>query len=232
VENFKYLQLKEEFLEYSYLALSDQFSSRKKLATFFDSIDGDEQKNKFLETSSFYLFLVKRGEWVVDVPRLESRIGYLTETYQYIALFSLIESLNNNNHHIDFYSFLERRKSKVEFPIKDMSELKSYYHKYKEEFGSIQQSVSFFRSLNRQECLIKKIQISGTDLTIESLSNYLYQLRSKFVHEATLVLNMSKDTHISRKGSKIVTCKLSIKDLMSFFEEGLVCHFKSERETS
>ncbi len=155
VKDLKYLRYKEEFLEHSYLALSSQFSSKEELVTFFDSIKGDEQKNQFLETSSFYLFLVKRGSWVVDVPKSEVQIGYLTETYQYIALFSLIESLNNSKH-MDFFSFLKRKKSEIEFPIIDEEKLEIYYRKYKEEFGSIQQSVTFFKSLEGQEKLMKK----------------------------------------------------------------------------
>lgn len=227
VKDLKYLRYKKEFLEHSYLALSSQFSSKEELVTFFDSIKGDEQKNQFLETSSFYLFLVKRGAWVVDVPKSEVQIGYLTETYQYIALFSLIESLNNSKH-MDFFSFLMKKKTNIEFPIKNKKELESYYRKYKEEYGSIQQSVTFFKSLEGQENLMKKIKVIGRELSVEDLSKYLYELRSKFVHEAKLVLNMSCTTHISKKGNDIIVCKLSINDLMTFFEEGLLCHFKSE----
>ena len=39
---------------------------------------------------------------------------------------------------------------------------------------------------------------------------------------------MSSTTHISKRGNDITVCKLSINDLMTFFEEGLLCHFESE----
>lgn len=183
MQDLRYLKSKKEFLEFSYLALRDQFSSMEEFVSFFNSIESDEKKNQFLETASFYLFLVKQGNWLVDIPGSDSKIAYLTETYKYIGLFSLIESLHKNNF-IDFYSYLERGKSKVEFPIKNKAELESYYRKYKEEFGAIQQSVSFFKTLSieKQNSLIKKLQVKGTEPKIENLSKYLYELRSKFVH--------------------------------------------------
>jgi hypothetical protein len=108
--------------------------------------------------------------------------------------------------------------------------LERYYRKYKDEFGSIRQSIRFFKSLSseRQETLIKKIEVKDTESTIENLSKYLYEVRSKFVHESKLILNMSGRTTIGRNGKKIVICKLSIEDLMKFFEEGLVMHFKCQ----
>jgi hypothetical protein len=218
---------KKKFLEFSYTALRDKFPSRVEFDSFFDSIEGEEQKNLFLNTATFYLFLVKQGDWIVDIAGSDPIVDYLTETYKYIGIFSLIESQQQNNF-IDFYTYLSRDKSKVEFPIEDKEALESWYHKYKKEFGSTQQAIGFFNSLNKesQEALIQKLEIENTKPTIENLSKYLYELRSKFVHEAKLVLNMSAGTAIGKTGKKVVVCKLSIEDLMNFFEEGLIRHFK------
>ncbi len=233
MKDLRYLKSKKKFLEFSHLALGEQFSSMEEFTSFFNSIEGDEKKNQFLETASFYLFLVKQGDWLVDISGSDSKIDYLTETYKYIGLFSLIESLHKNNF-IDFYSYLERGKSKVEFPIKNKDELEFYYRKYKEEFGAIQQSVSFFKavSMEKQNSLIKKIEVKGTEPTIENWSKYLYELRSKFVHEAKLVLNMSHATTVGKRGSKTVICKMSIKDLMAFFEKGLVSLFEAKKDVN
>ena len=184
----------------------------------------------FLKTASFYLFLVKEGDWFVDISGSDKRVDYLTDTYKYIAIFSLIESLQDKEF-MDFYSFLVRRKTNVNFPINDKKALEQWYRKYKSEFGSIHQSVQFFKALSaqRKADLIKNLEVKYTKPTIENLSKYLYNLRSKFVHEAELVVNMSGRTTISRYGKKFVICKLSLNKLMEFFEEGLITYFTPEK---
>jgi len=122
IKDYRYLDAKEKFLDFSYLALQDQFSSRGEFISFFETLKNDDQRNLFLKTASFYLFLVKKGDWLVDIPGSNEKVDYLTDTYKYIAIFSLIESLQGNEF-IDFYSFLVRRKSNVTFPIKDKKEL-------------------------------------------------------------------------------------------------------------
>jgi len=228
MKDLRYLDDKQKLLEFSYLALKNRFCSQDEFINFFNSIQGDEQKNLFLKTASFYLFLVKQGDWLVDVPGSDRGVDYLTDTYKYVAIFSLIESLATDAF-VDFYSFLIRRKSQVKFPIQNKDELEFLYQKYKEEFGSIQKCISFFKSLStqRQEALIQKLEVKGTKPTIENLSQYLYDVRSKFVHGADLILNMAKDTAIARKGKKVVICKLSINDVMNFFEDSLISYFKS-----
>ncbi|MBU2495488.1 MAG: hypothetical protein KJ935_03175 [Candidatus Omnitrophica bacterium] len=230
MKELRYLESEKEFLEFSYLALKGQFRSKKEFVSFFTSIKGTEQKNLFLKTASFYLFLVKQGDWFVDIPNSNRKIDYLTDTYKYIAISSLIESLRNQKYR-DFYSFLISRKSNIKFPIKNRNELECWYRKYKEEFGSIQQFIGFFKFLSSsaQKTLIQRLEIEHTDPTIENLSRYLYELRSMFIHKAELILNMSGITTISGKRNKIVICKLSITDLMNFFEEGLVAYFKNSK---
>ena len=231
MKDLRYLVFKDRFLLYSYLALKEHFNSYQELVSYFNSIQNDEQKNLFLKTASFYLSLVKQGDWHVDIPESDSIVEYLTNTYKYIAIFSLIESLNAGSY-IDFYSFLVRRKAKIKFPIHDKNELKCQYGRYKEEFGSIQRCLSFFKSLSpeRQKSLVDKLEVKNTEPTIENLAKYLYDLRCKFVHEAELVLEMSEAAFVGRTKNKMVICRLSIQDIMRFFEEGLIVHFQS-RET-
>ncbi len=226
----RYLSAKDKFLEYSFQALQDQFATKNDFLSFFEAIENDKQKNLFLKTASFYLFLVKKGDWIVDIPGSNKRIDYLTDTYKYIAIFSLIESLQEKEF-MDFYSFLVRRKTKVNFPINDKKELEKWYRKYKSEFGSIHQSIQFFKTLSakRKAELIKNLEVKNVKPSIENLSKYLYNLRSKFVHEAELVVNMSGRTTLSRYGKKFVICKLSLIKLMQFFEEGLITYFTSEK---
>lgn len=226
LKDHRYLDAKNKFLEYSFQALQDQFSKKDELISFFDTIGNDNQKNLFLKTASFYLFLVKNGDWLVDISGSDRRVDYFTDTYKYIAIFSLIESLQEKKF-MDFYSFLVSCKTNVEFPINNKKELDQWYRKYKQEYGSIHQSVEFFESLStqRKADLIKNLKVKNAEATIENLSKYLYNLRSKFIHEAELIVNMSGRTTISRYGKKVVICKLSLRKLMLFFEEGLITYF-------
>lgn len=230
LKDHRYLDAKDKFLEYSFQALQDQFSTKDELISFFNTIGNDDQKNLFLKTASFYLFLVKNGDWWVDISGSDRRVNYFTDTYKYIAIFSLIESLQGKEF-MDFYSFLVRRRTNVEFPINNKKELDQWYRKYKQEYGSIHQSVQFFESLSTQTKadLIKNLEVKNAEATIENLSKYLYNLRSKFVHEAELVANMSGIPTISRYGGKVVICKLSLRKLMIFFEEGLITYFTTRK---
>ncbi len=221
---------KDKFLEYAYLALSDHFSSREEFEEYFESIKGDDQKSLFLRTASLYLFMVKNGDWVVDVPNSNNIIDYFTNTFKYIAIFSLIESISEEKF-VDFYQFIISKKYGIQFPISDKDEVDEAYRKYKEKFGSIKRCISFFKALplDRQRDLVSRLEIRGTEASIENLAKYLYELRSKFVHEAELVLHMSYGTTVSRKKKKLVICRLSIKDAMYFFEEGLIEQFRNCR---
>jgi hypothetical protein len=226
--DLRFLDAKDTFSERAYLALKNQFPSGDAFDAYFNGIKDDEQKNLFLKTATFYLLLVKCGDWVVTVPNSDKVIDYLTNTYKYVAIFSLIESLSREQF-VDFYQFLIRLKSRVEFPIADRATLYEHYEKYKQEFGSIRRCVSFFKALSpqRQRELLSRFEVKGSDPTIENLAKYLYEMRSKFVHEAALVLHMSDGMSIGMQNGKIIVCSLSINDAMQFFEEGLVEHFRA-----
>jgi len=223
-KDLRYLDAKDKFLEYAFLALGHHFDSREDFNRYFNSINGDIRKSLFLRTASFYLFMVKRGDWIVDVPGSDRIIDYLTNTYKYVGIFSLIESLSDKKF-IDFYQFLLWQ---VQFPIPDKDSLTQFYEKrYKADYGSIRKCIAFFKALSpdRQDALISRIEVWGADPTIEELAKFLYELRSKFVHEAELVHHMTHGTSISFKGLDTIICKLSIEDALNFFEEGLIEHF-------
>ncbi len=234
-KHLRYLN-KKDYLDYAYRALQDHFPARNNFNSFYNEIKTDEKKDKFLKTASFYLFLVKRGDWHVDLDGLDKVVDYLTNSYKYIAIFSLIESLSDKEH-IDFYKYLTDKKSQVEFPIENKKKLEGYYKNYNKEYGSIRRCVSFFKSLDEdvQNELITKLQIrekdlSKKDLKIEDLAKYLYDLRSTFMHNADLILQISKGTTITSDERKIAICSLSINDTMNFFEKGLIKHFRSDQD--
>jgi len=228
----RYIASEGKFLEYSFYALKDRFKSMKEFVAFYEKISSDVSKNLFLKTASFYLFLVKNGYWCVDIPESSKKIDYLDDTYKYIAIFSLIESIQENEY-IDFYSYLIRRKTNVKFPISDKKKLEQLYSDYKQEFGSVQMANNFFNSLSKRskDDLIQNLEVRDATPSIDNLSKYLYNLRSKFVHEAQLIANMSGKTTVSKYRNKNAICRLSINKLMEFFEEGLIIHFSGISDT-
>jgi len=61
MKDLRYLS-SPEFLKYSFLALQNCFTSQNEFNAFFNAIVNDDQKNLFLKTATFYLFLVKKGD--------------------------------------------------------------------------------------------------------------------------------------------------------------------------
>lgn len=231
MEDLRYLQQRDTFLDYAYLALKEHFSSREDFVNYFNSIKTDQMKDTFLKTTSFYLFLVKQGDWIVRIPGSKEVIDYLTNSYKYITIFSLIESISKEKY-MDFYSFLKRKKSRVEFPI-TKNKLDEYYSNYNNDFGSIRKCISFFKALplERQNALTSGLEIQGRDSTIEEFARCLYDMRSKFAHEVKFVLHMSGEMSIGYYNNKIIVCTLSINDIMRLFEEGLLIHFQSSKNS-
>ena len=230
MEDLRYLKQKTTFSKYAYLAVDEHFHSRDNFDSYFEAIKTDEMKNLFLRTASFYLFLVKRGDWVVDVPDSNNVIEYITNSYKFVTIFSLIESLKSEEKFIEFFEFLVRKKSRIQFPI-DKKILGAHYSRYKDEFGSIRRCTSFFKALSaeKQNELTSMLAVNGTPSTIESLAKSLYEMRSRFVHKGELVLHLSEAMSMGRQGKKLIVCNLSIHDVMRFFEDGLLTHFKSAK---
>ena len=228
--DLRYLEDTEKFVGYSFEALDRHFSSRSDFDAYFNSISSDDQKSLFLRTASFYLFLVKNGDWHVQVDGSDKVVDYFTNTFKYIAIFTLIESLSDDRF-MDFYEYLTCRATATRYPIPDRNALDTMYNNYKSQYGSVVRCVSFFRKLppSRQQNLLKQLQVRGTKPSIEHLAQFLYELRSRFMHQAELVHHMSSGTSVSFRKGKMVVCYLSITDAMRFFEEGLIEHFKDLR---
>lgn len=141
MSEFKYIDRKDVLLPYCYLALQTHFESEQELASWYEQIETDKKKNPFLKAASYYLTLVKSGDWHVDIPNSEPVVDYFTNTFKYVAIFSLIESLSNL-HFIDFYQYLKRRKTQANYPLTEEA-LYNHYEQYKKEYGSIRKCVEF-----------------------------------------------------------------------------------------
>ena len=232
MSKLKYLNRKEAIFKYCFEGLRDQFSSESELEEWYGRIESDDKKDLFLKVASYYAALVKCGDWHVTLPDSDPVIGYFTNSYKYIAIFSLIESLSDLNY-VDFYQYLERINTGIRFPIKK-KDLDGLYRRYKKDYGAIRRCIAFFEGLSpsRQKSLIAKLEVKGTrppKPTIENFAKYLYQLRSDFVHNAELVHPVSVEKWMELERNKVIICSLSLSDTMQFFEEGLVLWFEAKK---
>jgi len=99
---------------YAKSALSSQFRDASAFDAFYAALT-DEQKDEFLRVGSSYLFLVKQGNWHVEVEGSNPVIDYFTNSFKLVSLFSLIESLSSEKHR-DFYEWLGHVGEEI-FPI-------------------------------------------------------------------------------------------------------------------
>lgn len=194
--------------------------------TFYSGLK-DEEKDLFLGVASKYVFLVKHGDWHVDLEDCNPVIDYFTNSFKLVSLFSLIESLSSDKHE-DFYEWLKNQEADA-FPIPDKLKLKSLYEKYKKSYGSIRRCVKFFERLppTRQAELRSGLKVRGAQVPeIKAVAEFLYNLRSKFVHEGEFVLDIANIPVMSRHKNAETLTDISIPTLLRMFEEGVLAYFR------
>lgn len=211
----------------AYLALSSHFSSYEDFERFYSSLGDSETKNEFLRAAAFYLFFVKSGNWHVYVDRSNPVIDYITNSFKLATLFSLIESLSDKKYK-DFYQWLCNEVSDSDFQIVDQAMLSNLYERYKDTYGSVRRCKAFFDNLPsaRQKVLCSAIKIGEHPLdSVTKVAEFLYDSRSKFMHEAQMVLELGSGIHFSRLRNKVVQSTLSIDVLLESVEEGILAYF-------
>jgi len=224
MEDLRYLEDKDKFLEYTFDVLKNHFKTRDEFIRYFDSIENDIDKNKFLKISSFYRFLVRKGRFVTDI----GVVDYLDTTYKYVAIFSLIDALYDKDDYKEFYEWLRMNSSDI-LPIDDISKLDKLYTDYKEIYGSVRNATKFFTMLDddSKSIIIKKIKVKREEKPLEYLAKLLYHIRSEFVHKARLIAEIKEGTVMSTRMGKMTMFSISLEDLMLIFERGLVIYFNN-----
>jgi hypothetical protein len=211
--------------DYAVRAFESQFPDQIAFDVFYAGLS-DVEKDEFLRVSSTYLFLVKKGDWHVDVEGSNPVIDYFTNSFKLVSLFSLIESLSAEEHQ-DFYAWLGNAGEAI-YPIKDNGALRKLHEEYKLTFGSIRRCVAFFERLpvERRKKLQGALVVKGQPgKTVKEVAQFLYNLRSKFVHEGEFVLDISYVPVMSRRKNASTLTSLSMPELLKLFEEGVIAHF-------
>ena len=232
------------FKDYSFAVLKGHFKDREEFKEFFEVIEGDKDKNKFLAITSHYKFLVKELECKTEKisnPKEKIRVDYIDGAYKYITILGLIEYLMSNEKYEEFYEWLIKRDNRDKLiSINSVEKLEKVYSLYKQSYGSIKKAVKFFTDY-LDECdkrdLQKKIKIrKDISSSIGELAKELYQMRSEFLHfdfgeqgNRSIFPMLSDGKHltvgINKKTKKLVVISLSLADLERFFEHGLLKMF-------
>ncbi len=228
-QQLKYLKYSDAYLKHVISIWGKYFRTQKALREFFDLLSTDQEKDLFLRVGSFYRFLVIEGKYKFKKSKWNGGMSYIDDTYKYIALFSLIEALDFPGAYVDFYQWLNRNKKEIEDDpeAQFFSLLDDAYKKYKSEYGANNAAVLFFSRLDQedQEFIQKSLRIKGKQRSLKQLAQFLYDIRSQFVHQAHLVLNFGDTISVGRQKGKIITSNMSITDICSLFEHGFLKRF-------
>lgn len=228
VSTGRYLRNEASYKPDAYAVLKSHFSGKHAFEQFYAAIP-ESRRNDFLRVCASYRYLAKHGDWKVKVRGVNSVIDYLTNSYKLVAVFSLIESLSDLEHR-DFYQWLTAKNRERPFPIEDRQALDVLYREYKVSYGAIRRCEKFFLSLpvEEQRTLCGSVTLNKKPTAeIKKLAEYLYQLRSKFVHNGELVLEIGGPIYVvTKKG--LVHSSLTVSVVFRAFELGLLAHFRGE----
>jgi len=212
MSDLKYWEQQDTFSPLAFESFQDYFGSRSKFHAFVRSITADEEKSRFLKVASFYKILVKDGRF--SVPQYEEA-KYFDRTYRFVALVALIECVESSVSFKDFHAWLNKSGA---FPIQDQQAL--------DVLSVMHKMVSFFLRLDdssKQE-IESWIKVKGQPLAIEKLAKTLYEIRSKFVHEARLIVDLSGVRTISaRQVEREIT--VTLEQVERIVERGVLLRF-------
>ena len=164
-------------------------------------------------------------------------LSFVDQTYKFIAIIALIESIYDKNDYIDFYQWIMRNRKNGPFPINDEKDADKLYAAYKAEHGNTLNIVRFFQSLDDsiklfiQRSLIvlddsgKTGELEEKEESIEALAKLLYQIRSDYIHRAELILEFDPAMVLSVRGKTPISCSIELNHVCRIFESGLLQHF-------
>ena len=236
MSSMRFIENEEKFLEYSLSVFQEYFKDRASFIEKYHRIESPEKKNWFLRLASYYLFFVVDGNYSSPKYDVED-LAFVDQTYKFIAIIALIESIYDKNDYIDFYQWIMRNRKSGVFPINDEKDASKLYATYKEEHGNTLNIVRFFQSLDDsiklfiQRSLIvlddsgKTGELEEKEESIEALAKLLYQIRSDYIHRAELILEFDPAPVLSVRGKKPISCSIELEHLCIIFESGLLQHF-------
>lgn len=147
-----------------------------------------------------------------------------------IIISSIIESLMSEEKFMDFDIWY--RKNSTDTISKD--NIQNVWKEYKEEFGATKKFKNFFiEKINDEERRILLKGFSRFDnkkIKIEDVANWLYEMRSSFVHNAIFIPLPEKqvipcEMCFIGKNKVSLTIKIEVDMILDIFEKGFLRHF-------
>jgi hypothetical protein len=227
MQDMRFFKEEARYLDQAWDVYRDYFASRGSFLGCYRQIPSSKRKNLFLMVLSHYKLLVRDGEYRLVGTQQSLYVSYLDETYKFISIMSLIESLFAEQEHVDFYQWLTMKKRKKQvFPVADDKALDDLYRQYKLEHGA-RRIIRFFSELDEgaKRFLAARIRIDNDHKTAEVVAQKLYIMRSEFVHQARLVLEFNDGLMVSKRHGNMMYSMLSLRDLLLLFEHGILNHF-------
>lgn len=138
---------------------------------------------------------------------------------------------------------MQKSKESPLFPICNKKVLSELYDEYNAVYGATRRCVAFFKRLpeDSQKKLLDTIKVkkrskeyerSRPMKSIKEMVQFLYELRSEFVHQMILFnLGGPAEMIVEVDDKTIGKSTLKIADLQTFFEEGLLIHFSELNKT-
>jgi len=230
----RFIENEDEYLKYAWNVFERYFNSEESFLKQYHNIPDQQERNDFLKIACYYLFFVREG--TVTSPNYQAEdLKLVDQTYKYVAIISFIESLCGGKNYVEFYQWLMGQKNLV-FPINDHHDLTTQYEVYIADYGSKSRVVQFFRSLDRK--VIQHLhnsfiiledngtgELDEVDKTLDYLVNFLYQIRSDFVHKGELITEFGSDIVWSERKKKQLVSTMDFESIMRVFEMGFLNHF-------
>jgi hypothetical protein len=237
-KKYQYLSYLNHYFDEVAAAWNRYFSSIQELRDLFEAIATNEEKDLFLRVGSFYRYLVVEGKFSFDNNELNQGLSFIDDTYKYVAMFALIEALETPPRDLDFYEWLQHEKVSDEISQHDnlIKVLEPMYRDYKSQHGSIQAAVRFFCRLDEpdQKFIQEKLQHNKRITSLKKLAQDLYEIRSKFVHQARLDLirgfGCGMTGSVMHNGHALIN-KMTMEDFRILFERGFLKRFGWQSNT-
>lgn len=213
-----------------YITWQNHFDNLESCKEFIAKLKED-LKEKLWELSLFYYFSLKN-------PNVKDN---LNDSFKLIIMTSIIEALMSVHKFMEFDQWMLKECSeKKKNEVKNKSfekQLKILWKDYKNEYGAHKKFKTFFYYYlpkEEQDILIQgfeKLDEDRPPTTIKDVAEWLYTMRSNFVHNAEQVLLPNKE--ISFLGHKIgknfLSISSNIDEILSVFEKGFMQYFKSQK---
>jgi hypothetical protein len=206
--------------------IDSSYKEIKNWKNFFDQLDDKDQK-KITRLGHFYYFICQPFQNYGGDNNEREKLAL-------VGITSLIESMMTIEEYKDFFDYFESTY-KGENKIENFKEIKEEYLRKYSCTGKIRNYFKKYINQKDREIFLKRISCSKDNKgfnefdDIEKIANFLYQMRSDFVHNAKMSCLCPKHCEsaymkIAKKDYKI---KINIEEFLRMFERSFVYYWKN-----